>query len=103
MDFAIIVEKNPDGSAQTLRSSVQPPPPEVSDNAKKLDATLGVEILKIEQKLIKAKLLDAGRPQKGAKKPTGNVSLWHALGAEFVRVCDEQAITGRRERRWLWE
>ena len=29
--------------------------------------------------------------------------MWHALGSEFGRVCDEQAITGRRERRWLWE
>ena len=103
MDFAIITEKNLDGSVRTLRSTVHPPPRELEERAKTLDAHLARRIPSIEAKLVKGGLLDEAVPNPGSKKALGNVLLWHALGKELDRICREKHVTGRRERRWLWD
>jgi hypothetical protein len=103
VNFAIIVEKNLNGSAKTLRSTVQPPPKKLTSQAKSLDSYLGKRIPEFEQKLIDKGLLDQVVPNSDSKKPVGNVSLWYAVGAELRQICADHKISGRRERRWLWD
>lgn len=47
--------------------------------------------------------MDEQIPNSSDRKNQGNVLLWYALGLELRKICKEKEITGRRERRWLWE
>jgi len=103
MGFAIITEKNPGGNIKTQRSDPFPPTPQLEAKAKALDAYLCKRIPEIEKELIKTKLLDERIPRSGKQKRGGKVLLWYALGQRLRAICEEQGITGLRERRWLWE
>jgi len=99
MNHAIIIEKYADGTIKTMRSTAQPPPPALFKQAKTLDLYLAKTIRKIEEQLKSAGLIETNAD----KKSPGNVKLWHAVGKELGAICDKVKITGRRERRWLWE
>ena len=103
MGFAVITEKYPGGNIKTQRSDPFPPTPELEAKAKALDAYLGKRVPEIEEELINIKLLDEKIPHSGKQKSGGNVLLWHALGQRLRAICEEQGLTGLRERRWLWE
>jgi hypothetical protein len=103
MGFAIITEKYPGGNIKTLRSDPFPPTPELADSARTIDSYLARRIPEIEKELINAKLLDEKIPHPGQRKHGGSVLLWHTLGQKMKSICEEYGITGRRDRRWLWE
>ncbi len=102
MGFAIIIEKDSEGKVKTQRSSV-PLTKELEEKAIALDGYLSKRIPDLENGLVSGKLLDENIPEPESKKTKGNVQLWHALGVGLRAICDKYAITGRRERGWLWE
>lgn len=101
MDFAIIVRKYADGSAETLRSTKHPPTAELHTQARELDRYLHTRVYKIESSLaakgLVAKEIHHAEPQ------AGNVEVWYALGRELREICTKLGIDNQRERRWLWE
>src|SRR5262245_47565173 len=103
MDFAIIIQKNHDGTAARLRSTIQPPTARLEAQARITDTYLQEEIPAIEQRLIKGNLLQDQAEGTRGKRGTEKVDLWHELGNELRKVCAKLKVAGQRERRWLWE
>lgn len=101
-ELAIITEKYGDGRSKAVRTTA-PLSPALRKQAERLDSHLHKKMQQLESRLIAADLLDETIPPAGAPKSKGSVALWHAVGAELVRLAKEAGIKGTRERRWLWE
>jgi len=101
MGFAIITEKGPKGHV-TIRSTSHLTA-ELEKQAKALDKYLERKIPEIEKELISEGLLPKIARANDRKQSKGVVLLWHALGTKLRAICQHEEITGRRERRWLWE
>ena len=101
MGFAIITEKGPKRHV-TIRST-SPLTAELEKQAKALDKYLERKIPEIEKELISEGLLPKTARANDRKQSKGVVLLWHALGTKLRAICQHEGITGRRERRWLWE
>lgn len=101
MGFAIITEKDAHGHV-TIRST-STLTAELEKQAKVLDKYLKKRIQEIEKELVADGLLTEVIEGNGPKQDKGSVLLWHALGTKLRAICQQEGITGRRERRWLWE
>lgn len=97
--FAIITEKHTDGKLNYKSNC--PLTDELQKQAKALDKYLEARIPELIRELRYEGLLKS----KGTIQRTeeGSVKLWHSLGTKLRKICDEEGIHGRRERRWLWE
>jgi hypothetical protein len=101
MGFAIITEKDAHGHV-TIRST-SPLTAELEKQAKAFDKYLGKRIPEIEKELAAEGLLPETAGANDHKQNRGVVLLWHALGIKLRAICQYEGITGRHERRWLWE
>jgi hypothetical protein len=101
LGFAIINEKDAHRRA-TIRST-SPLTTELEKQAKALDKYLKKRIPEIEKELVAEGLLTEVVEGNDLKQDKGSVLLWHALGTKLRAICQSEGITGRRERRWLWE
>jgi hypothetical protein len=101
VDFAIIVRKYADGSAETMRSTKHPPTTELNAQARELDRYLHTKLSKVESSLAAKGLLSKEISEGDSK--VGSVEVWYALGRELRTICEKLQISNQRERQWLWE
>lgn len=103
MAFAIIVNKNPNGTPRTIRSSSVPLTQALRKKAESLDTYLAREIPAIEGRLARTGLIPKRIPKRGDAKSRADVKVWHAVGAALDRICKQRNVSGVRQRRWVWE